>query len=141
MQAFGFVTEVGASSGLSAAPILILIALYERRIFRSPKHVLPFGANPELKVARGMSRFEVRADVEALIDYFASDDRGTNPDPPTARLRHLSVTSMMEHGLNQQQEVDGNTSNAEWQTELKQRLESIENALLRMSKQGGKSVD
>jgi len=88
-----------------------------------------------------MSRFEVRADVEALIGYFASDARGADPEPRTARPRHLSVTSMMEHGLSHQQEVNENSSNVEWQTELKQRLEGIENALLIMSKHGRRPAD
>ncbi|KIM89733.1 hypothetical protein PILCRDRAFT_812533 [Piloderma croceum F 1598] len=126
---------------VSAAPILILIAFYERRIFGSIKATSSIGANHELKVARGMSRFEVRADVEALIDYFARDNRGADPESRTARPRHLSVTSMMEHGLSHQQEVNENSSNVEWQTELKQRLEGIENALLMMSKHGRRPAD
>lgn len=134
----GFSSVDDISSGVSAAPILILIALYERRIFGSIKPTSPIGANHELKVARGMSRFEVRADVEALIGHFACYDHGADQESRTTRPRHLSVTSMMEHGLSHQPEVNENSSDVEWQTELKQKLEGIENALLMMSKHGGR---
>jgi hypothetical protein len=122
------------TQGVSAAPILILIALYERRIFGLAKTTLPIGANAELKGKRGMNRFEVRADVEALVDYFVNDDHVVYPESRITRPRHLSASSMMEHGFRQQQEVDGKSSDAEWQTELKQRLENIEKTLRVLSK-------
>ena len=133
MSTFLLSTDNCVSPGVSAAPILILIALYERRIFRSTIDI-PLSA--ELKVAKGMSRFEVRADVEALINHFVNDEHGTDPEPGTTRPRHLSVNSVMEHGFVQQHEADGNSSNTEWQKGLTERLANIENALLVLSQQG-----
>jgi len=120
---------------VSAGPVLMLIALYERRIFGSTMTTSLNGANVELKVARGISRFEVRADVEALIDYFINDDVGADPLARTTPPRHNSVNSVMERGFIQQQEVDGIRSKVVWQTELDRRLKNIEQGLLVLSKQ------
>jgi hypothetical protein len=96
-------------------------------------------ADTEFRVTRGMNRFEVRADVEALFNYFINHDVGAEPDSRTSRPRHVSVSSMMEHGFNQQ----GDTSEGDkrWQTELKERLENIEKTLFVLSKQGEKRFE
>jgi hypothetical protein len=141
MVSFLSSTDLCVSSGVSAGPILILIALYERRIFGLSQTTSLHGTNAELKVARGMSRFEARADVEALIDHFVNDDHSADTESHTLRPRHLSVNSVMERGFSQPQEVDGNPSNIEWQTDLKRRLENIEHTLLALSKQGESPTD
>jgi len=124
---------------VSAGPVLILIALYERRIFRSTATSI----NVELKVARGISRFEARADVEALIDYFVNGDPGADLCNHTTRPRHLSVNSVIEHGFGQQHGDDGMQSdvNIKPQTELLRKLENIEKVLLALSKQGENPTD
>jgi hypothetical protein len=88
-----------------------------------------------------MSRFEARADVEALIDHFVNDGHSADTESHTLRPRHLSVNSVMERGFSQPQEVDGNPSNIEWQTDLKRRLENIEHTLLALSKRGESPTD
>ena len=127
--------------GVSAAPILILIAIYERRIFGLTKLTSPIGANIELKGTKGMRRFEARADVEAIVDYFVNDNRGAFPESRITRPRHLSASSMMEHGFSQPPGVDANSNNPEWKTELRHRLENIEKALHVLSRKDETTTD
>lgn len=122
-------------SGISAGPILILIALCERRIFGLGKTTSLIGANAELRVIRGISRFEARADVEALVDIFVNDNRGLRSEPHTPQSRHRSVSSVIEQDLNNNKRDDDTSLDPNWQNELKQRLENIEGALLELSKQ------
>jgi len=120
--------------GISAGPILILIALCERRIFGLAKATSSIGTNAELRVTRGLSRFEARADVEALLNLFVNDDRGLRPEPYIPQSRHRSVSSVIEQESNHKKR-DGEASfDSRWQNELQQRLENIEGALLELSK-------
>jgi hypothetical protein len=120
---------------ISAGPILILVALCERRIFGLAKATSSIGTNAELRVTRGLSRFEARADVEALLNLFVNDDRGLRPEPYIPQSRHRSVSSVIEQESNHKKR-DGEASfDSQWQNELQQRLENIEGALLELSKQ------
>lgn len=124
-------------AGISACPILILIALYERRIFGLAWSTLPpIGSNAKLQAARGLVRFEARADVEALLNMFVENDHGLRLEPHISQSRHLSVSSMIEQDSNHKKQDDGITFDSKWQKELKQRLGNIEQALLELSKQG-----
>lgn len=89
----------------------------------------PLGANAELRVARGISRFEARADVEAIISLFINDDQGTAPNH--SRPRHLSISSMIENSSVSKD--DSESAPPEWKDDLKQRLERIEEMLSRIS--------
>lgn len=125
-------------TGISAGPILILIALYERRVFGSARSPSPIGSNSKLQAARGLIRFEARADVEALLNMFVENDRGLRLEPHISQPRHLSVSSMIEQDSNQKKRDNDASFDPQWQRELKQRLENIEGALLELSKQGRK---
>lgn len=122
-------SKLKSSSGICACPILLLIALYERRIFGESRTSQPLGANAELRVARGISRFEARADVEALLSLFINDDEGTRTHG--ARARHLSVSSLIESASVNKD--DPETESLEWKEDLKQRLERIEEMLSKLS--------
>lgn len=84
-----------------------------------------------------MSRFEARADVEALIDHLIDDDQGAEQNLRGNRSRHLSVSSMIESGTNQvQKETDERIDRDDnWRVDLIQRMERIEEVLLKLSNQ------
>jgi hypothetical protein len=120
-------------AGISAGPILVLIALIERRMFNAPRKVSCVPT--EVRAIRGISRFEARADVEALLHLFADECHGLEPESRGVRSRHLSVSSMMEQDVGIIEEVGNEThDDDEWRKELNERLGGIERALLALSK-------
>jgi hypothetical protein len=115
-------------TGISSAPILILIALFERRLFPS----LHYPPSPPLAAhvesTRALRRFAARADLEALLDLFAErhgDDGVETPVLSQHRSCSLSIES-------EAPEESDKVIEAVWQKELKERLGRIEAALLEL---------
>jgi hypothetical protein len=123
---------VDRQKGISSAPILILIALLERRPFLPNRHPSPpVAPHPELRT-RGLRRFGARADVETLLDLFAeSHDDGV--DPPVI-CPQIPCSLIIEGETEAAEENNRVARDKEWQKELKERLGNIEAALLELSK-------
>ena len=122
--------------GISAGPILILIAPIERRMFNAPEKVSCVPAATQVRAIGRMSRFEARADVGALMHMFANECHGLGPESRRTRMRsrHLSVSSMMEQDVRIKEEDHHETpTDDEWRKELNDKLEGIERALRSLS--------
>jgi hypothetical protein len=103
-------------------------------MFRAAGKVPSIPTRTEVRTIRGISRFEARADVEALMHLFADERHGLGPESRGMRSRHLSVSSMMEQHAGSKEEDHETHDGDEWRKALNDRLGGIERALLALSK-------